>query len=134
MRESHTSAVYFWMYFNNWDWDLLHNTAFRANTREFVVQFGLSYLRLIVLAWASGRALVWAAGRTIPVHVLCFCLAVLATPFPQPLTRGPALESNALVFALAFYQRVFPWIVQAILVLLPALWGVRQGARKEKLI
>jgi hypothetical protein len=133
MRTAHTSAIYFWMYFNNWDWDLLRNPAFRFNTRQVGQHFALSYLQLIVLSWAGGRVLAWAGRRAAPVHALLFSLAVLATPFPQPLSRGPAVESNAPVFALVFYQTVFPWILQTALVLLPALWAMRQAARKENL-
>ena len=134
MRTAHTSAIYFWMYFDNWDWDLLKNTGFRYNTPRVALDFTVEYLKLIVLSWAAGRLLAWVGRRAIPIHALLFSLAVLATPFPQPLSRPVVAVSNAPVFALTFYHAVFPWIVQVTLVVLPALWGMRQGARKESLL
>lgn len=38
------------------------------------------------------------------------------------------LDPNAPVFALAFYREMFPFIVQAVLVVGPSLWGMRRGA------
>jgi len=41
----------------------------------------------------------------------------------------PAMpDYNAAVFDVTFYRAMFPLIVQTVLVALPALWGMRQGA------
>ena len=37
-------------------------------------------------------------------------------------------DYNVPVFELTFYRLIFPLIVQAVLVVVPALWGLRQGA------
>jgi hypothetical protein len=37
-------------------------------------------------------------------------------------------EPSDPILALAFYQEMFPLLVQAVLVAVPALWGMRRGA------
>jgi len=37
-------------------------------------------------------------------------------------------DYNAPFFELTFYRLIFPLIVQTVLVVVPALWGLRQGA------
>jgi hypothetical protein len=37
-------------------------------------------------------------------------------------------DPNAPVFAVAFYRQSFPLIVQAVSVVIPALWGIQKGA------
>jgi hypothetical protein len=132
MRTAHTGAIYFWLYANNWDWELARSSAFQHNLLQFGTKFALSFLQLFLLSWASGLLLASIGRRATPANTALFCLAVLATPFPQPLSRPVVAAVNAPVFALPFYHAVFPWIVQAALVLLPSLWGMGQGARKEK--
>jgi hypothetical protein len=43
--------------------------------------------------------------------------------------RQPHNPFNAVVFALTFYTVVLPLMLRTILVLLPALWGMRVGRR-----
>jgi hypothetical protein len=85
------------------------------------------YLTLVCWSWTSGFLLGSLARRTIPVHGALFCLAVLfAGVWGVPRNSGDG-GSNAVVFSLAFYRVVFPVLLQIALVLIPSVWGMRQG-------
>lgn len=76
--------------------------------------------------------------RTIRINGALFCLLLLLGELlgaPKQLgpllllSRGRDYDANAAVFSLTFYGVIFPLIVQTVLVLLPSLWGMRQGLR-----
>ena len=134
-------AVYIWMYVNNWDWDLVRNAGFRY---EFVHCIPVVFVPLISLAcssWISGFVLGSLSRRIVRLNVVLFCLmllfgALLGAPryfeyYWQYLHRAfpfPALPvQNDPVFALTFYRVMLPLIVQAVLVVIPAVSGLRKG-------
>jgi hypothetical protein len=128
-RTAHTSAIYIWLYANNWDWALVKYAGFRHDIAQYTAAFALSYFSLVCAAWVSGFALGWLSRRAVPFNAAFFCLIVLLTKYqPAPFGGGHA---NAPVFALAFYRVAFPWIVQVTLVLLPSLWGMRFGSKEK---
>jgi len=135
------SAVYTWMYANNWDWALLKNFGFWYVLGGAVMQLSLECL--MVACWS------WSAG---------FLLGSIRKPL-QPATRGalllllplfqivnapqrwfhfwmvlsgapplPAVDTNPPVTAIAFYRVIFPFIFLGIVVALPAIWGMRLPA------
>jgi hypothetical protein len=148
-RMASASAVYVWMYANNLDPSLFELRGFWYQFADTVAEVFKMYLALGCWSWTSGFVL-GSASRGIRVNGLLFCLmlalgVLLGAPlysayyerylhltigFPvfahQPLPRDP-------VNALTFYRVMFPLIVQAVLVLLPALWGMREGARVVRL-
>ena len=83
-----------------------------------------SFLFCLMLAFGVllGAPLYVCLLRTLPAS-LTIGFPILAH---QPHQRDP-------VNALTFYRVMFPLIVQAVLVLLPALWGMREGARAVRL-
>jgi len=67
-----------------------------------------------------------------PVNGTLFGLLLLVTPwFLSSLSLDAAryFRGNGPVFAMSFYRVIFPILVQAALVLVPAVWGMRQGVR-----
>jgi hypothetical protein len=131
MRTSDHSAIYIWLYANNWDWAFLRNTGFRHDLAHFSAVVLVSYLTLICWSWTSGFLLGFLSRRAIQVNGTLFCLVLLLADFlGAPPIRY--FDNNAAVFALTFYRVMFPLIVQAVLVLLPSLWGMRQGLRSSR--
>jgi hypothetical protein len=132
------SAIYIWLYANNWDWTFLENAGFRHDLAYFSAGVFMSYITLMCWSWTSGFVLGSLSRSTIPVNGALFCLVLLLAELPGApqyighaplLYRVRAVESPSPVFALAFYRVMFPLIVQAVLVFLPSLWGMRQGRR-----
>ena len=137
-RMSDSSAIYLWLYANNWDTSLLGNAAFRHGLFYYALIFFLQYLALACWSWSSGFVLGSFSRRTILLNGVLFCFMLLygeLSSLPSylgrwiSLHRARDLNNNAAVFALTFYRVVFPLIVRAVLVIVPALWGMRQGLR-----
>jgi hypothetical protein len=141
-RAAGLSSVYIWMYANNWDLNLLGYRGFWYQFAQSFETIFLVYLTLVCWSWTSGFLLGCASRGIIRLNSVLFCLmmlfgGLLGAPLyfaflDQYLHRTlglPSLpDSNAPVFELTFYRVIFPLIVQAIMVMLPALWGLRQGA------
>jgi hypothetical protein len=137
-----SSAIYIWFYANNWDWRLLSNAGFWYGFAECVPSVLLAYLALACWSWASGFLLGLSSRPTLWFNRVLFCLILLlAEPLGAPQLFGHALilqrargfDPNHVVFALRFYRVLFPLIVQAVLVFLPFVWGVRQSLRSSRL-
>jgi hypothetical protein len=143
-RTATISAVYIWMYANNWDWNLFGYRAFWYQFANTAVETFTTFLALGCVSWTSGFLLGSASGRTVRVNGLLFCLMlafgellgapIYFTYYGHYLQRAIGLplaahQPHDPVGALTFYRVVFPLIVQAGLVLLPSLWGMREGAR-----
>jgi len=147
-RMAGTSAVYFWMYANNLDPRLFELRGFWYQLADTIAEIFKMYLALGCWSWTSGFVL-GSASRGIRVNGLLLCLmlafgVLLGAPLYVAyfdhhllLTRFPVLahqpHQRDPVNALTFYRVMFPLIVQAVLVLLPALWGMREGARAANL-
>lgn len=147
-RIAATSAVYIWMYANNLDPSLFAYRGFWYQFADTVAETFKMYLTLGCWSWASGFVLGSASRGIVRVHGFLFCLmlafgVLLGAPlydvyyhhylhrtigFPI-FAHQPYDPMNALIF----YRVMFPLMVQAILVLLPALWGIREGARAVRL-
>jgi hypothetical protein len=141
-RTADGSAIFIWFYANNWDWHLLGNAGFWYAFAECVPGVLLSYLALVCWSWTSGFLLGSLSRGTLWLTGVLFCLLLLlAAPLGAPQLLGQALmvprarsfNPNRVVFALEFYRVLFPVIVQAVLVFLPFLWGIRQSLRLDKL-
>lgn len=146
-RMAGESAVYVWMYANNWEWGDLGNAGFWHVFAETVALVFMRYATLVCWSWTSGFVLGSVSRGMIRVNGVLLCLvlwfgALLGAPLylaylSQYLHRAFGLPSlpdpNAPVFALSFYREMFPLIVQAVLVVGPSLWGMRQGAGMVRL-
>jgi hypothetical protein len=147
-RMTATSAVYIWMYANNFDPDLFRYRGFWNQFADTVAEIFKMYLSLGCLSWTTGFVLGSAWRGIVRINGLLFCLmlafgVLLGAPLYSAyyehylhLTIGFPIFAHQHydpVNALIFYRLMFPLIVQAVLVLLPALWGMREGARAVRL-
>jgi hypothetical protein len=125
------NAIYIWLYANNWDWPLLESPGFQHGFPRLMLGVSISFLALMCLSWTVGFAVGGLSRRTIWVTCALFCLMLSLGETGQWRfgNRARDFDGNAAVFALTFYRVVFPLIVQTVLVMLPALWGMRQGIR-----
>lgn len=140
-------AVYSWMYLNNWDWALTSNPGFWHLLRETATNFGITCLVLACWSWTAGfligrlpNAILGASRKTFVVLLAASWLADAPRRFIQlwmslhGLPLRPLLpDVHAPLTANIFYRMFFPWIVLAILVVLPAFSGIRQGNRSSLL-
>jgi hypothetical protein len=147
-RMAATSAVYIWMYANNLDPGLFAYRGFWYQFADTVAEIFKMYLSLGCWSWTSGFVLGFASRGILRVNGFLFCLmlafgVLLGAPLYFAyyrhylhLTIGFPIFAHQHydpVNALIFYRVMFPLIVQAVLVLLPALWGMREGARAARL-
>ena len=136
------SATYIWLYANNWDWALLKYTEFWY---EFVDSVALVFawcLTLVCWSWTAGFVLGSLSRRIVEVYGVLFCLmlvfgGLLGAPrylaiLSQYIYRQFPPDTHDPIFALAFYRVMLPLMVQAALVAVPSLWGIRQGADVRK--
>jgi hypothetical protein len=139
------SAIYSWMYLNNWTWTYIANAGARTDLIGYGAEISFKYLALLSWSWTGGFLLGALSRRTIPVNVSMFCLALLLGELlnaprylghwlllPRPLGQG-ADSIHDGVYSLPFYSVIFPLLIQVFLVVVPALSGVRQGLRLETL-
>lgn len=142
------SAAYTWLYINNWDWALLKNAGFWFVLSESAKSVLADYLTLVCWSWTCGFVL-GSVSRKLQAGVngILFCLTLLSAPLydaylrhilrlrfgPQPRPDVHVPPFHGPVFALTFYHSVFSVIVQAVLVALPALWGLREAAKVRDL-
>ncbi len=138
---SDISAIYVWLYANNWDWALMTNPGFWRLFAETIALLSLWFLTLVCFSWNAGFVLGTFSRGMLQINgVLLVLMLMFGELVGAPRyfayrqeylhrTLGvPALpDCNAAVFELTFYRAIFPLIVQACLVALPALWGMRQG-------
>lgn len=135
------SAVYTWMYANNWDWGLLKNFGFWYVLGDAAMQLSLSCLMVVCWSWSAGFLLGRIRKPIQPTSqgallLLLFVFQIVNAPerwfnFWMVLSGvppGPAIDLNAPVTSSAFYHVIFPFIFLGILGALPAIWGMRQPA------
>jgi hypothetical protein len=141
------SAIYLWLYVNNLDWPLIRNHGFWRLLPETITLLFLWYSTLACWSWTSGFVLGSASRGLVRINGFLLCLMLLfgelfAAPryfsyceaYVHCALGVPSLpDYNAAVFEVTFYRVLFPLIVQAVLVAIPALWGMRQGLGAQRL-
>jgi outer membrane protein assembly factor BamB len=120
------SAIYAWMYVNNWTMTYVENAGFRLDLLRDCAAFGLDYLTLICWSWTSGFVIGSLSRRAVWINAVLFCCVLFGELLAAPQRRGDVQDP---VFSLGFYRSVFPLILRIALVLFPALWGMCKGVR-----
>lgn len=121
-----STSVPLWLYLNNWTTEYLASTGARADLFDNGTDVFRQFLLLVCWSWASGLILGSLSRRTIRVDGILFCLVVLLMPgWQHPHPGG----SNDAVYSRQFYSIIFPVMLQAVLVFVPAIAGMRQGPR-----
>jgi hypothetical protein len=129
------SALPIWMYSGNWTRTYLTSPGARMDLLRYGGEILLHYGMLFCWSWIGGLLLRCLSLASIPVQGSLFSVVLLFGEFfriPQALGYWmplPLRAGNHPVFASTFYRAVFPAILFAVLVVIPFLWGIRQGAR-----
>jgi hypothetical protein len=141
-------TVYVWMYADNLDWDLMRNAGFWYELAHVALILFILYANLVCMSWATGFVLGSLSRRLAWVNGALFCLTLLfaafvAVPlylayyerylhrtFGAPVPLGVNLIDP--LHGSTFYHLLFPLLVQLVLVVAPALRGIRQGVRSTR--
>jgi len=131
-----TSAIYAFLYVNNWTWGHLASPGARHLLLETALRyFLLPSVALIGWSWTSGVVIGRLSRRAVWLTALIFAFAVLAAAASSIVPAAPSREgvfSGAdAVFSIAFYRTVLPILVRVTLVLLPALAGMHRGQQQR---
>jgi hypothetical protein len=137
-------AVYVWMYANNLRWELLRDSGFWRELGHVAGLLFFEYLTLACLSWTSGfvlgsisRGIAWINGFLFSLMLVfgllmgrplyfSFYWHYMWRTFGVTDARFVADPTDPLV-ASTFYRVVFPLILQMVLVVAPALWGMSKG-------
>jgi hypothetical protein len=140
-RTADGTAIYLWLYVNNCDWTIIHNSGFWQELAQCAPGVLLSYLALACWSWTTGllvgffaRRILWFSGAAF--FVVAMAVSVFGVPLffdhILVLQRARDFHNNAAVFIEAFYREVFPQCLQLILVVLPAWRGMLQGRQIDR--
>jgi hypothetical protein len=138
---AYVSAIYLWLYINNSDWELLKNPGFWRLLAETVGSLSIWFGALVCSSWTIGFVIGSVSRGMSRINGALLCLMLLlgellgaplyvayCEQYVHRVYGVPALpDYNAAVFDVAFYRAMFPLLVQALLVAIPALRGMRQG-------
>ena len=140
-RTADGTAIYLWLYLNNWDWALIHNQGFWRELAQRAPGVLLSCLALACWSWTTGflvgcfaRRILWFSGVVFSVVVLAVGVFGIPRFFDHILVlqRARDFGGNSAVFLEVFYRQLFPQCVQLLLVVLPAWRGMLQGSRMDR--
>jgi hypothetical protein len=86
---SDMSAVYFWLYANNWDWALLRNRGFWYVLSGSAQEMLRQYLTLACLSWTAGFVLGRVSRRLFATNRVLFCATLLLGILGAPRWSEP---------------------------------------------
>ena len=143
-QTSDRSAVFLWMYANNWDPALTQNPGFWRLFAETAASVFISYLILACWSWTGGFVLGSLSRGMSALNSLLLCLIL----FFEEIIGAPSYDAfvhhalfrdlhlpdpNAAIFDVSSYRVVLPVVVQILLVAIPALWGFHMAVGMGKL-
>jgi hypothetical protein len=140
-RVADGSALYIWLYANNWDSADLRNAAFRHDFAYYAAVTFFGYVTLFCWSWSSGLVLAAVSRGSLPIHGVLFVLVLFfgrnLGALPHHFGHGLFYSArdfpvNAAAFEPVFYRAILPPMVQVALVLVPSLWGMGQVVRLRK--
>lgn len=124
---AHLSAIYLWMYVDNWRTADMGNSGFWLLMAQVGAPILASGFMLMVWSWAGGVAIGVLGPRTNLVNGVLFCGTVALADIS--LAPGGSFGANGAVFTVKFYRTIYPLMVQCAVVMLPLLWGMILGRR-----
>jgi hypothetical protein len=123
------SAIHWWFYVENWTPGYLGSPGARRDLVQISGGVMLDYVTLALWAWTTGFVLGSLSRRAIAMNGTLFCVVVFGVGTLATTSIGRACPNKALAFPLTFYSVWFPLILQTVLLVAPALNGMRQGRR-----
>jgi len=127
-RWSYASAIYAWLYIDNWTWAYLASAGSRAELAHSVAAFAARLIALAIASCAAGFVLAVFSRRAIWTAGALFFLALSVGVASAP----PVAEQHAVVFALTFYRLVLPLLTATALVVVPSLVGMWTAMRRQE--
>lgn len=121
--------LYLWIFRNYGTIDPAILEQIGLTARSGVVHLVCASLLLGSWSWTSGLVLGSLSRRTVWVNGTLFCVVLSVVELSATLNRQYRYSVSGGVFSFTFYRVILPLILQLALVLLPALWGMRQGLR-----
>lgn len=141
-RVADSSAIYLWLYANNWHSAYLSNPGFWEQFAHSAAAVFVVFLTLACWSWTTGFVLGRVSGRLRFQNTLLFCLLLFSAEllgalpgkilYPLFITARN-FQGNDVVFVIPFYRGLFVPLVQIGLVAIPSIWGMRQSLRVAKL-
>jgi hypothetical protein len=125
------SSIFLWMYRFNWTAISPMRPWERVNLVRAGAITSVSYLILLCWSFTIGFALASLWRRLVWSNGFLFCAVLFYGLFSG--TAQPYRPWNEAVFSLFFYSTIYPAIVQIVVVMMPALWGMREGGRAAAL-
>ena len=126
IRWADSSAVYAWLYVNNWTPGFFEIPGARRDLLNTGTRFCLNALTFAGWSWSAGFVLGMLSRRTSWLTGSLFCLSVLGSNLGTETTAS--MNPNAAaVFSLTFYGVAWPVILQTLLIVAPALAGLRKS-------
>jgi hypothetical protein len=124
------SAIYLWLYFDNWTWGYLDSPGARRDFLAFIANLGLSYLTLSAWSWTTGFVLGSLSRRAVWINAALFTLVLFAGTVGT-VTAAAAHGNNAAVFSDALYRVAYPILMRVVLIVCPAFLGIRESRRRQ---
>jgi hypothetical protein len=125
IRLAEGTAIYSYIYIDNWTWGQLASPGARADLVHLCVAYLFDYVSLAGFAWAAGLSIGRLSGRAVRgMSAWLYLSVVVVALVPRSHWVG-----NASVFEAPFYQFVLPVIVGALCLVVPSLSGLHQGRR-----
>ena len=122
---AHSTAIYAWLYLDNWTSEYLRSPGARMDLLGAVVGFGLEGTALAVWAWTIGSAVRALSPRTAVITFLLM-ITVVFVGTSGSTTIAQRNPGNAIVFAEPIYRDVLPAAFRVIFVVAPLLWTLRR--------
>jgi hypothetical protein len=126
------TAIYAWFYVDNWTPAYLASAGARSDLLHVTTEFFVRCAALMLWAWTVGFAAASASRRTVWETYALFGLVSFGGTVGST-TVGVLNPANAAVFSQTLYRVGFPIVFRTVLVLFPALHGMRKAAGEATL-
>jgi hypothetical protein len=126
------SAIYLWLYFDNWTWGYLDSPGARRDLLAFGADICLSYLTLAAWSWTAGFVLGSLSRSAAWLNATLF-IVILFAGTAGTATMATTNSNNAAIFSEVFYRVAYPILVRVVLVVWPALRGIRASRERPPL-
>jgi hypothetical protein len=123
------TAIYSWLYIDNWTWGYLQSPGARHEIAWTLVGFGLNYFTLAGWAWTSGYGLRSLSPATTWLTVTL--LSVVTFVGTGHLTVGSAYPNGSAVFSFTFYRAIAPVLLRMVLIVFPVWWGAHRRSHSS---
>ena len=121
-----SSAVYAWLYVNNWTPGFFEIPGARRDLLNTSTRFCLNAITFVGWSWSAGFVLGTLSRRVSWVTGSLFCAFVLGSNLGTE-TSASTNPHAASIFSEMFYSVAWPVILQTLLIVAPALAGLRKA-------